>query len=117
MKDLASLYLVLLISCENHIFSSRQWLPCRKTFQCFASHDDDFSLRLLPEKLLVIRDSYSDSLAPFLSTRFSEVHLFDPRYNRTSIADYVEENGIDQVLVLYSAANFATDANLFLLAR
>ena len=39
------------------------------------------------------------------------------RYNRTSIADYVEENGIDQVLVLYSAANFATDANLFLLAR
>ena len=68
-------------------------------------------------KLLVIRDSYSDSLAPFLSTRFSEVHLFDPRYNRTSIADYVEENGIDQVLVLYSAANFATDANLFLLAR
>ena len=28
-------------------------------------------------KLLVVRDSYSDSLAPFLTADFSEVHLFD----------------------------------------
>ena len=68
-------------------------------------------------KLLVIRDSYSDSLAPFLALDYAEVHLFDPRYNRTPISQYVEENGIDQVLVLYSAANFATDANLFQLGR
>ncbi len=29
-------------------------------------------------KLLVIRDSYSDFLAPFLSMDYQEVHLFDP---------------------------------------
>ena len=66
-------------------------------------------------KLLVIRDSYSDSLAPFLSQDYEEVHLFDLRYNKTSIPQYVAENGIDQVLVLYSAANFTTDNNLFLM--
>lgn len=68
-------------------------------------------------KILVVRDSYADSLAPFLSESFSEVHLFDLRYNRTGLASYVEENGIDQVAVLYSISNFATDGNLFLLAR
>ena len=68
-------------------------------------------------KLLVIRDSYSDSLAPFLAQDYGEVHLFDLRYNLTPISQYVEENGIDQVLVLYSASNFATDANLRLIAR
>ena len=68
-------------------------------------------------KILVVRDSYADSLAPFLSESFSEVHLFDLRYNRTSLSAYVEENGIDQVVVLYSISNFATDGNLFLLSR
>ena len=64
-------------------------------------------------KLLVIRDSYADSLAPFLAEEFQEVHLFDLRYNNTALTQYVADNGIDQVLVLYSAANFSTDQNLF----
>ena len=64
-------------------------------------------------KLLLIRDSYSDSLAPFLALDYQEIHLFDLRYNNTSLKQYVEDNGIDQVLVLYSASNFTTDANLF----
>ena len=68
-------------------------------------------------RLLVIRDSYSDSLAPFLTADFSQVHLFDPRYNKTPVSQYVAENEIDQVLVLYSVANFVSDGNLFILSR
>lgn len=68
-------------------------------------------------KVLIVRDSYSDSLTPFLTERFSEIHLFDPRDNLTSIKAYVEDNEIDVVLVLYSFANFSTDSNLFVLAR
>ena len=68
-------------------------------------------------RLLVIRDSYSDSLAPFLAEQFQEVHLFDLRYNSTSLKQYVADNGIDQVLVLYSVSNFSTDINLFKLAH
>ena len=67
--------------------------------------------------VLVVRDSYSDSLAPFLTERFSKIHLFDLRYNLTSIQSYVEEHDIDTVIVLYSFSNFASDDKLFLLAR
>ena len=66
-------------------------------------------------KLLLIRDSFADSLAPFLCYNFSEIHLVDPRYYKTSAAQYVRDNGIDQVLVLYSVENFVADGNLFVL--
>ena len=68
-------------------------------------------------RVLLIRDSYSDSLTPFLTERFSQVHLIDLRDNLTSIKGYVEENSIDAVVVLYSFSNFVTEGNLFLLAR
>ena len=74
----------------------------------------------LPEdagKILLIRDSYADSLAPFLAQRFAEVHLLDLRYYRAPAAQYAEENGIDQIVALYSAQNFISDRNLVLLTQ
>lgn len=68
-------------------------------------------------RVLLIRDSYADSLTPFLTERCSEVHLIDPRDNLRSVKGYVEENNIDAVIVLYSFPNFVTDNNLFLLGR
>lgn len=68
-------------------------------------------------KLLLIRDSYADSLAPFLALHFEEVHLLDPRYYRYSAAKYGSENGLDAIAVVYSVPNFITDRNLVLLTQ
>ena len=68
-------------------------------------------------KLLIIRDSYADSLVPFLTAHYSEIHLIDPRYYHLSVKDYAEQNGIDQALVLYSVPNFVTDGNMFWITR
>lgn len=67
------------------------------------------------DSILLIRDSYADSLVPFLSESFGEIHLFDLRYNRLSIKEYVKEHDIDQILVLYSFSNYIEDENQFLL--
>lgn len=69
------------------------------------------------EKLLVVRDSYSDSLAPFLSQTFGEIHLLDLRYYRTSVAQYAAENGMDRIFVCYSVENFVKDQDAVFLAR
>lgn len=63
-------------------------------------------------RLLVIRDSYTSAIAPFLSERFSEVHLIDLRYNKNSIKEYIDKNNITDTLVLYGLATFLTDDNL-----
>ena len=68
-------------------------------------------------KILLIRDSYSDALAPFLAQSFSEVHLLDLRYYRAPAAQYAAENGIDEIVALYSIPNFITDKNLVLLTQ
>lgn len=68
-------------------------------------------------KLLLIRDSYSDALAPFLARQFEEVHLMDLRYYRRSAAEYARENGVDQIVVVYSVPNFITDPNLVFLVQ
>ena len=69
------------------------------------------------EKILLLRDSYADSLAPFLFSNFSEVHMIDLRYYKASILSYIAEQEIDRVVVLYSVDNFSTDSNIFLMGR
>lgn len=63
-------------------------------------------------KLLVIRDSYFDSLAPFLTAHYSEIHIVDFRYNRGNIEEYMKNNNIEEVLIIYSLANFHEDKNI-----
>ena len=66
--------------------------------------------------LLIIRDSYTDSLLPFLLAHYSEIHLLDLRYYLDSVREYVAENSIDSVLILYSVDDFCADRNIGLLA-
>lgn len=65
-------------------------------------------------KLLILRDSYMDTLSPYLTAHFSELHILDLRYYRNSVKSYAAEHDIDAVLVCYSVKNFAEDTNLFL---
>ena len=71
--------------------------------------------------ILILRDSYMDSLIPFLQNNFSEIHVMDLRYYKTqlvdsTVSDYVKEHGIDEVLVCYSVSNFGSDTNVFMLS-
>lgn len=63
------------------------------------------------ETLLVIRDSYSNCLGPFLAETYKKVVLVDLRYYSDAVADYCALEQVDRVLVLYSLYNFMTDMN------
>jgi len=65
------------------------------------------------ERLLILRDSFADALTPFLPEHFAEIHLLDPRYYHAgSVQDYIRENAIDRVLILYSVPNFVAERSL-----
>jgi len=63
-------------------------------------------------KLLVIRDSYSNSLGCFLAESYEEVVLIDLRYYRTPVSQLIQQEPFDNILVCYSLGNFLTDKNL-----
>ncbi len=68
------------------------------------------------ERLLVLRDSYSDSLAPFLTEHFSYITMLDMRYFKSSVAQFAAENDYDRILVIYSVENFCEDENIFMMS-
>lgn len=46
------------------------------------------------------KESFGNAFAPYLAPHYSEVHIIDLRYFKENLASYVEENGIDEVLVI-----------------
>ena len=92
------------------------WLEKKDKYSMFLGGNQPLAIirtkqEELP-KLLVIRDSYFDSMAPFLTAHYSEIHVVDFRYNRANVEEYMKENEIEEVLIVYSLANFVEDKNI-----
>lgn len=60
-------------------------------------------------RLLIFKDSYSHSLAPFLSLHYSEITLVDLRYLKKSFENYVDISRYDQALFCYNMKNFTEE--------
>jgi hypothetical protein len=59
------------------------------------------------ETLLLIKDSFSHALAPFLCEHYN-LELIDPRYYNESIEEYIKENNIKNVLFLFGIDTLAS---------
>ena len=60
--------------------------------------------------LLVIKDSYAHSLAPFLANHYSRITMVDMRYINTGLNMFLKLEDYDQALFMYNAITFAQDA-------
>lgn len=67
-------------------------------------------------KLLIIRDSFADSIAPFLALHYDLVML-DLRYFTDNVQQMVKNEDISQVLILESMSEFSTTKNISYLKR
>ena len=65
--------------------------------------------------LLMVKDSFGNTLAPLLTPGYGKIVLVDPRYYRRSVADLCDQYGADEILFCYSLERIATDLNLSIL--
>lgn len=56
--------------------------------------------------ILVLKDSYANCFVPFLSAHYRDVYLIDKRYYRGKTEEFIRENDIQDVLVLYDVIHF-----------
>ena len=49
------------------------------------------------KKIAVVKESYGNAFAPFLTANYEEVHVIDLRYFEGNFKTYMEENGIDEI--------------------
>lgn len=66
--------------------------------------------------LLVIKDSYANSMVPYLLGYYDKITMIDLRYYNESMPELVAE-GWDEVLLCYEMSNYIKDRNLFKLIR
>ena len=65
------------------------------------------------EELLIIKDSYANSLIPFLVNHYKKITIIDPRYYKSSIINYVKENNIKNILFVYNMNTIDEDAGIY----
>ncbi len=69
-------------------------------------------------RLLLIKDSYSHSLVPFLTNHYSEIVLIDLRYFNMSLNQFLqEENEFNDILLIWNLANFVENRTLIKLIK
>lgn len=66
--------------------------------------------------LLIIRDSFSNSLGCFLSEVYDRIVLVDLRYYKLPLADLIAQQNIKEILIEYSVENFMTEPSLAFLS-
>lgn len=62
--------------------------------------------------LLVFKDSYANSFIQFLTPYYDRIVLIDPRYYYDDVNALMKNEGVTEVLYLYSADTFLTDKSL-----
>lgn len=67
--------------------------------------------------ILVVKDSYANSFVPYLTANYSKIGVVDFRNYAFGLDSLIEEEGYDQILVLYNFQTFLTDNHLMYLIR
>lgn len=62
--------------------------------------------------IILIKDSFSHCLAPFLADNYRKVVLVDMRYYKLSVSDLVKKENAEQVIAVYGIDNIATDTDI-----
>ncbi|MGL4850482.1 MAG: DHHW family protein [Clostridium sp.] len=64
------------------------------------------------KKLLVIKDSFANSMIPFLINHYEEIHVVDLRLFNGSLEKTLEGIEFNETLILYNFENFCTESNI-----
>lgn len=67
-------------------------------------------------ELLLVKDSYANTMVQFLLPHYSRIHVVDLRFFGMSLSGYVQQEGITDMLVVYNLKGFAAETSLHRIA-
>ncbi len=62
--------------------------------------------------IAIAKDSYANSMIPFLVNHYKKIYIFDTRSYTDAVSDFVNENNVDDVLILYNVNTIDTDTGV-----
>lgn len=67
--------------------------------------------------ILVVKDSYANSFVPYLTQNYAKIGVVDFRNFKYGLDSTIEQEGYDEVLILYNFQTFIADTNLIYISR
>ena len=64
------------------------------------------------KRLLIVKDSFANSMVPYLLEEYEQIVMIDLRYYSGKVSQVVEESGITEILFLYEMTNLLTDTGI-----
>ena len=64
----------------------------------------------------MLKDSYANAFLPFAAADYEEIVSVDLRYYLGSLSELIQQEGITDLLVLYSTSSFIADPKIDRLA-
>ena len=65
------------------------------------------------KELMLIKDSYANSMVPFLTHHYKKIYVFDTRYYKDGPSSFLEEHGeVTDVLILYNMNTLDGDTGI-----
>lgn len=109
------------INNKNRIYNSvyfSEYLQTKDKYSYFLGGDEEIiTIKNINnpngKNILIIKDSFANCFIPFIMNNFCTTHVIDPRYYLNSISEYVKENNIDEVLILYTTYNLSSNLGIF----
>lgn len=65
------------------------------------------------KNLLILKDSYANSFIPFLTSNYTNIHVLDMRFYNEVVSEYIKDNKIDEVLILYNMNGIDEDLGIY----
>lgn len=64
-------------------------------------------------ELVLVKDSYANSMVPFLVRHYKKIYVFDTRYYKQGVSEFVKGHpGVTDVLILYNMNTLDTDLGI-----
>ena len=64
------------------------------------------------KKIAIIKDSYANCFIPYLVDYYKEIYVFDTRYYKDSVTEFINKNKLEEVLILYNVNTIGTDVGI-----
>ncbi len=101
---------------------NREWLFSNDSYSVYlGGRQNDLIIDTGIEngkQLAIFKDSYANSMLPFLTSYYEKIYLIDPRGSKYSMRSLIAEYpSINDVLILYNVDSFLTDTSIYKIAK
>ena len=102
---------------ETDKLTADEYLSKKDKYSYFLNNQNSFvevhnSSAQSDRTLAVVKDSYANCMISFLAEHFSTIYVFDTRFYRSKVTDFINENNVSDVLFLYNMHTIDTDTGI-----